>query len=76
MLNGGKFDMKKFAILGIALVSTAAWAASSNSSQNACFGQARASAAIAGVVGYYASMRKGDNAAMNAAFREACQNAG
>ena len=38
-----------------------------------CFGQARAEAARAGVVGEAASARKGQNAEMNAAFKEACQ---
>jgi hypothetical protein len=55
-----------------------AFAVSDNASQNACFGQGRAAYATTsapGAVGEAASARKGDNAAQNAAYREACQSA-
>jgi hypothetical protein len=66
--------MKKLSVLGLVLISTAAWAASPNANQNACFGQARATfAVLTGDVGFYASMRKGDNASINAASRDSCQ---
>jgi hypothetical protein len=50
-------------------------AVSPNANPNACFGQGRADYALNGSfsVGYWASMRKGDNAAQNAAYRDACQ---
>ena len=60
--------------------STAAWATSPNASDNACFGQDRADGVAAlraafspNAWGQIASVRKGDNAAMNAAYRDACQ---
>lgn len=54
-------------------------AVSDNANQQACFGQARAEYASTkpgGVSqGEHSSERKGNNAEMNAAFREACQAA-
>lgn len=44
--------------------------------QQACFGQGRSAYAISsdpGMVGYWASLRAGDNASINAAYRDACQ---
>ena len=53
------------------------FAVSENANQQACFGQARAEYASTkpdGVSqGFHSSQRKGENAEMNAAFREACQ---
>ena len=73
--------MKKLAVLSVVLVSTAAWAApgGSNASPTACFGQDRAAYAHMAhafglpSVGFYASSRKGENAAINAAYRDSCQ---
>jgi hypothetical protein len=68
--------MKKI-IIGASILafSTAAYAISSNSNQNACFGQARAFFSGMGINGEVISTRKGNNAQMNADFREACQTA-
>jgi hypothetical protein len=67
------------AIAGVAILSSVfvggAAAESSNTSQNACFGQGRAAGVhlISGKVwGDIASDRAGDNAPINAAYREAC----
>ena len=68
--------MKKIAILGMVVFGTAAWAASDNASQNACFGQGRANGVhlITGRTwGDIASDRAGGNAAANAAYRDNCQ---
>lgn len=72
--------MKKFAILGLVLVSSAAWAShtpsvSDNASNSACFGQARA--AIIHMMGganwgALAAERRGDNATLNAEYRAFC----
>ena len=71
----------RLAIAATLLVaSTAAWAASSNASPNACFGQDRAEGvamlrALFGpnAWGQIASERKGTNSDLNAAYRDACQ---
>ena len=68
--------MKKLVILGLVISGSAAWAVSDNASPNACFGQDRAAGvhAISGRVwGSIASQRKGDNAGLNADYRDACQ---
>jgi hypothetical protein len=75
--------MKKLAITALVLVSSVAMAApggnSDNANQNACFGQGRSEYALLAhalglpTVGDYASQRKGSNAEMNAAYRDACQ---
>src|SRR5437773_768427 len=60
--------------LAVASVGSA-FATSDNANQNACFGQGRATYATTsepGAVGAAASERKGDNAAQNAAYRDAC----
>ena len=51
------------------------FAVSENANQQACFGQGRATYATTGpeTVGFHASQRKGTNAELNAAYREACQ---
>lgn len=58
-----------------ALMVVPVMAVSEKASPMACFGQGRASYALNGdySVGYWASQRKGENAVMNAAYREACQ---
>ena len=71
----------RLAIAAALLVaSTAAWAASSNASDNACFGQDRAAGvamlrALSGpnTWGQIASDRKGSNSDLNAAYRDGCQ---
>ena len=75
--------MKKLAIGAFVFIASAAMAApggnSDNANQNACFGQGRSAYALMAhalglpTVGDYASMRKGDNADQNAAYRDACQ---
>ena len=72
--------MKKLAILGLAVISVAAYATSPNASSNACFGQDRADGVAAlraslgpNAWGQIASERKGTNSDLNAAYREACQ---
>ena len=66
------------ATLALGLAAGPALATSDNANQHACFGQGRADFATTGseTVGFYASMRKGDNASINAAYRDACQAAG
>lgn len=56
-------------------ISGSAFAVSENANQNACFGQGRAEYATTGseTVGFHASQRKGNNAEINAAYRENCQ---
>jgi hypothetical protein len=76
-----EWNMKKLAIIGLVLGSSAAFAAgpviSDNANGNACFGQARAyyiTQVLGGAAwGNIASDRAGDNAAMNAAYRGNCQ---
>jgi hypothetical protein len=68
------------AALSIAAIAGPVAAASDNANQNACFGQGRAAYAVANggtdaSVGFYASQRKGDNASINAAYRDSCQAA-
>jgi hypothetical protein len=72
--------MKKLAILGFVLVSTAAMAApgNDNASDKACFGQDRAwFITLGGLTGRawgdIASDRAGDNASINDAYRTACR---
>lgn len=70
--------MRKLAIGGlvaiVVAVGSSAYAASENANQNACFGQARSEGAKTfHPMGQIISMRRGDNAEMNATFRENCQ---
>jgi hypothetical protein len=75
--------MKKLilgAVVSAVLLSAAAtpsFAISDEASPMSCFGQDRAEYALEGSesVGYWASMRKGLNSAMNIAYRLACQPA-
>ena len=64
-----------FALPLLAGTASAATVMSENASQQGCFGQARAWHSSQGINGEVISTRKGENAALNASYRDACQSA-